>query len=78
MKTLYQAALQRDITKEELKTKIKNNDQTVLLKYLKKLEMAPLPPTATHEEILMKICEFLVTNEGKLMAAYSLSESTYQ
>ena len=32
----------------------------------------------TQEHILDAICEFLVTDEGKRMAAHSLSEATYQ
>jgi len=78
MKEQYALALERDTTKEELIQKLKSNTKNVLLKYMKKLEMSPIPSESTSEpEILAQICEFLVTKEGKLRAAYNLSEATY-
>lgn len=77
MLKLYQEALLKQTSREELKMKLRKNDKTVLIKYTRKLEMQGVGDENTHEQILDSICEFLITNEGKKMAALSLSESTY-
>jgi PHD/YefM family antitoxin component YafN of YafNO toxin-antitoxin module len=61
-----------------MKQKLKNNEKTVLLKYVGKLEMKNVKEDATQDQILEAICQFLITDEGKKMAAYSLSEKTYE
>jgi hypothetical protein len=40
--------------------------------------MRGVPEDASQERLLEAISEFLVSNEGKKMAAYSLSEKTYE
>ncbi len=79
MKEHYARALEIETTKGELIQKLKSNTKSVLLKYMKKLEMTPMPSeTVSETDILSQICEFLVTKDGKLRAAFNLTESTYQ
>ena len=74
---LLEEALQKKTLKEDLKLKLKKNDKNVLIKYTKRLEISNVGEANTQEQILDAICEFLVTDEGKRMAAHNLSEVTY-
>lgn len=74
---LLDEALARQTSKEELKQKLKKNEKSILIKYTKKLEMNNVGEANSQEQILDAICEFLVTEKGKRMAAHSLTEATY-
>ena len=79
MVKLLEEALGKCTLKDDLKMKLKKNEKSVLIKYTKKLEMVNVNSEALNQEqILDAICEFLVTEEGKRRAAYSLTDSTYQ
>ena len=78
MRKQYEEAIATPSSIQGMKQKLKNNEKTVLLKYIGKLEMKNVKEDATQEQILEAICQFLITDEGKKMAAYSLSEKTYE
>ena len=77
MVKLLEEALQKKTLKEDLKMKLKKNEKNVLIKYTKKLEITNVGEANTQDQILDAICEFLVTDEGKRMAAHNLSDTTY-
>lgn len=60
--------------------KLRSNPKDLLIKYMRKLALeAPANiDNVTHEQILDLLCEFLMTDQGKLKAAYTLQENTYE
>ncbi|TNV85379.1 hypothetical protein FGO68_gene11985 [Halteria grandinella] len=78
MKKLYEQALQLQTKKMSLVEKLKSNERSLLIKYMKKLELPSPDESMSTEGILDSICTFLVTNEGKRKAALSMQEATYE
>eukprot|EP00347_Sterkiella_histriomuscorum_P002292 403368715 len=73
---IFKQIKHKEMSIDDIVKRLANNPKETLMKFQEKLGRKLADESQTQEQILKKLCEFLITEEGKLRATHTLSVNT--